>query len=117
MNLIALSINFREVKKLMIQRNNVRTNHKNFDRKKQKDFNDIELSEKTKYSFWKECYNREDKIMKPKEILNFHKSINGFDEIERATGKVYKVTEVSKFIINNFENTNPLIFIKNIIFS
>ena len=54
--------------------------------------------------------------MKPKEILNFHKSINGFDEIERATGKVYKVTEVSKFIINNFENTNPLSLLRILYF-
>lgn len=81
-----------------------------------KDFNDMELSEKTKYSFWKECYNRKDKIMKPKEILKFHKSINGFDEIERATGKVYKVTEVSKFIINKFENTNPLSLLRILYF-
>lgn len=83
---------------------------------KTKDFNDIELSEKTKYSFWKECYSREDKIMKPKEILNFHKSINGFDEIPRPSGIVYKATEISKFIINNFENTNPLSLLRILYF-
>ena len=83
---------------------------------KTRDFNDIELSEKTKYSFWKECYNREDKIMKPKEILKFHKSINGFDEIPRPTGVVYKATEISKFIINNFENTNPLSLLRILYF-
>ena len=81
-----------------------------------KDFNDMELSEKTKYSFWKECYNRKDKIMKPKEILKFHKSINGFDEIARPTGVVYKATEISKFIINNFENTNPLSLLRILYF-
>lgn len=83
---------------------------------KTRDFNDIELSEKTKYSFWKECYNREDKIMKPKEILKFHKSINGFDEIPRPSGVVYKATEISKFIINNFENTNPLSLLRILYF-
>lgn len=83
---------------------------------KTRDFNDIELSEKTKYSFWKECYSREDKIMKPKEILNFHKSINGFDEISRPSGIVYKATEISKFIINNFENTNPLSLLRILYF-
>ena len=83
---------------------------------KTKDFNDIELSEKTKYSFWKECYSREDKIMKPKEILNFHKSINGFDEIPRPSGIIYKATEISKFIINNFENTNPLSLLRILYF-
>ena len=83
---------------------------------KTRDFNDIELSEKTKYSFWKECYNREDKIMKPKEILNFHKSINGFDEISRPSGIVYKATEISKFIINKFENTNPLSLLRILYF-
>lgn len=83
---------------------------------KTRDFNDMELSEKTKYSFWKECYNREDKIMKPKEILNFHKSINGFDEIPRPSGAVYKATEISKFIINNFENTNPLSLLRILYF-
>ena len=46
--------------------------------------------------------------MLPKEILKFHQSINGFDEIERASGKAYKAVEVSKFIINSFKNTNPL---------
>lgn len=83
---------------------------------KTKNFNDIELSEKTKYSFWKECYNREDKIMKPKEILKFHKSINGFDEIPRPSGVVYKATEISKFIINKFENTNPLSLLRILYF-
>ena len=83
---------------------------------KTRDFNDIELSEKTKYSFWKECYSREDKIMKPKEILNFHKSINGFDEISRPSGIVYKATEISKFIINKFENTNPLSLLRILYF-
>lgn len=83
---------------------------------KTKKFNDIELSEKTKYSFWKECYNREDKIMKPKEILKFHKSINGFDEIPRPSSVVYKATEISKFIINKFENTNPLSLLRILYF-
>ena len=83
---------------------------------KTRDFNDMELSEKTKYSFWEECYNREDKIMKPREILNFHKSINGFDEIPRPSGIVYKATEISKFIINNFENTNPLSLLRILYF-
>lgn len=83
---------------------------------KTRDFNDIELSEKTKYSFWKECYSREDKIMKPNEILKFHKSINGFNEIEEPSGKIYKALEISKFIINNFENTNPLSLLRILYF-
>lgn len=83
---------------------------------KTKDFNDMELSKKTKYSFWKECYNREDKIMKPKEILKFHKSINGFNEIEKPSGKIYKALEISKFIIKNFENTNPLSLLRILYF-
>ena len=54
--------------------------------------------------------------MKPKEILKFHKSINGFDEIPRPSGVVYKATEISKFIINNFENTNPLSLLRILYF-
>ena len=83
---------------------------------KTRDFNDMELSEKTKYSFWKECYNRENKIMKPKEILKFHKSINGFNEIEKPSGKIYEALEISKFIINKFENTNPLSLLRILYF-
>lgn len=83
---------------------------------KTRDFNDMELSQKTKYSFWKECYNREDKIMKPKEILKFHKAINGFNEIEKPSGKIYEALEISKFIINKFENTNPLSLLRILYF-
>ena len=71
-------------------------------------FGDKELCEKTKYSLWKKCYNSENKIMKPKDIMKFHKEIKGFDEKEKPSGKTYKATEISKFIIRKFENTNPL---------
>ena len=71
-------------------------------------FSDKELCEKTKYSLWKKCYNSENKIMKPKDIMKFHKEIKGFDEKEKLSGKTYKATEISKFIIRKFENINPL---------
>ena len=71
-------------------------------------FSDKELCEKTKYSLWKKCYNSENKIMKPKDIMKFHKEIKGFDEKEKSSGKTYKATEISKFIIRKFENINPL---------
>lgn len=71
-------------------------------------FSDKELCEKTKYSLWKKCYNSENKIMKPKDIMKFHKEIKGFDEKEKPSGKTYKAVEISKFIIRKFENINPL---------
>ena len=71
-------------------------------------FGDKELCEKTKYSLWKKCYNSENKIMKSKDIMKFHKEIKGFDEKEKPSGKTYKATEISKFIIRKFENINPL---------
>ncbi len=71
-------------------------------------FSNKELCEKTKYSLWKKCYNSENKIMKPKDIMKFHKEIKGFDEKEKLSGKTYKATEISKFIIRKFENINPL---------
>ena len=71
-------------------------------------FSDKELCEKTKYSLWKRCYNSENKIMKPKDIMKFHKGIKGFDEKEKPSGKTYKATEISKFLIRKFENINPL---------
>lgn len=43
-------------------------------------FSDKELCEKTKYSLWERCYNLENKIMKPKDIMKFHKEIKGFNE-------------------------------------
>lgn len=73
-----------------------------------KKFSDKELCEKTKYSLWKKCYNSENKIMKPKDIMKFHKEIKGFNEKEKPSGKTYKATEISKFIIRKFENINPL---------
>ena len=76
--------------------------------KETRKFSDKELCEKTKYSLWKKCYNLENKIMKPKDIMKFHKEIKGFDEREKASGKTYKATEISKFIIRKFENINPL---------
>lgn len=76
--------------------------------KETRKFSDKELCEKTKYSLWKKCYNSENKIMKPKDIMKFHKEIKGFDEKEKPSGKTYKVTEISKFIIRKFENINPL---------
>ena len=71
-------------------------------------FSDKELCEKIKYSLWKKCYNSENKIMKPKDIMKFHKEIKGFDEKEKPSGKTYKAVEISKFIIRKFENINPL---------
>ena len=71
-------------------------------------FSDKELCEKTKYSLWEKCYNSENKIMKPKDIMKFHKGIKGFNEKEKPSGKTYKATEISKFIIRKFENINPL---------
>lgn len=71
-------------------------------------FSDKELCEKTKYSLWKKYYNSENKIIKPKDIMKFHKEIKGFDEKEKPSGKTYKATEISKFIIKKFENINPL---------
>ena len=71
-------------------------------------FGDKELCEKTKYSLWEKCYNSENKIMKPKDIMKFHKEIKGFDKKEKPSGKTYKVAEISKFIIRKFENINPL---------
>ena len=73
--------------------------------KEARKFSDKELCEKTKYSLWKKCYNSENKIMKPKDIMQFHKE---FDEKEKPSGKTYKATEISKFIIRKFENINPL---------
>lgn len=71
-------------------------------------FSDKELCEKTKYSLWERCYNLENKIMKPKDIMKFHKEIKGFNEKEKPSGKTYKATEISKFITRKFENINPL---------
>lgn len=76
--------------------------------KETRKFSDKELCEKTKYSLWERCYNSENKIMKPKDIMKFHKEIKGFNEKEKPSGKTYKATEISKFIIRKFENTNPL---------
>ena len=71
-------------------------------------FSDKELCEKTKYSLWQRYYSLENKTMKPKDIMKFHKEIKGFDEKEKPSGKTYKATEISKFIIRKFENINPL---------
>lgn len=58
--------------------------------------------------FFTTNYNSENKITKPKDIMKFHKEIKGFDEKEKPSGKIYKVAEISKFIIRKFENINPL---------
>lgn len=76
--------------------------------KETRKFSDKKLCEKAKYSLWKKCYNSENKIIKLKDIMKFHKEIKGFDEKEKPSGKTYKATEISKFIIRKFENINPL---------